>query len=210
VGGQQEAAQVLAAAVIAKDGVGLTTQQSKAVLSGLSSQGYLTISSPSNGSPTALSAATMAVVVAPSSPPSNNNNSPANQALIAVAEQFQAASHHTVLAGPVQGSGSGSVISDVVSGAARISTVDDADQPMGAIITVQALWQLLHGHAPASYGVGPGAVPSPAPSPSTSPSVSPSPGTSTRTSKAGKTSKTSSTGRTSSGGKTDLVEHARK
>jgi hypothetical protein len=199
VGGQQEAAQVLAAALIAKDGVGLSSQQSQAVLGGLGQQGYLTISSPASGSPTTLTPATMAVVVAPTSPANGNDSSPANLALIAVAEQFQAASHRTVLAGPVQGSGSGSVIDAVESGAAKISTVDNADQPVGAIMTVQALWELLNGHAPASYGVGPGAVPSPAPTPSASPTISPSPPPSKGTSKG-----------TSSGGKSDSARHLGK
>lgn len=88
---------------MAKNGVGLTSEQSQAVLSAFGQQGYLTISTPGNSSPSTLSPATMAVVVAPATPPSSNDSSPANLALIAVAEQFQAASHRTVLVGSLAG-----------------------------------------------------------------------------------------------------------
>ena len=179
-GGQQEAAEVIAAAVVAKNGVGLTSEQSQAVLSAFGQQGYLTISAPGNSSPSTLSPATMAVVVAPATPASGNDSSPANLALIAVAEQFQAASHRTVLVGSLAGSGPGSVINAVVSGAGKVSTVDNADQPTGEITTVQALYYLMAGHAPANYGVGPGVVPSPAPTPSPSPTATSTPTTATK------------------------------
>lgn len=198
-GGQQEAAEVIAAAVVTKDGLGLTSAQSQAVLSGFGQQGYLTISTPGNSSPSTLPPATMAVVVPPATPPTSNDSSPANQALIAVAEQFQAASHRAVLAGSLAGSGPGSAIDAVVSGGAKVSTVDNADQPIGEILTVQALWELMAGHAPASYGVAPGAVPSPAPTPSLSPTSPPSPTSTTRRS-----------GQKSSSRKTDPVPHPRK
>ncbi|HEX3493340.1 MAG TPA: copper transporter [Streptosporangiaceae bacterium] len=179
-GGQQEAAEVIAADVVAKNGVGLTSEQSQAVLSGFGQQGYLTINTPGNSSPSTLSPATMAVVVAPATPPSSNDSSPANLALIAVAEQFQAASHRTVLVGSLTGSGPGSVINAVVSGAGKVSTVDNADQPSGEITTVQALVELMAGRAPANYGVGPGVVPSPAPTPSPSPTSTSTPTTTTK------------------------------
>jgi hypothetical protein len=203
VGGQQEAAQVIAAAVTAKNGVGLTSAQSQAVLSAFGQQGYLTISTPANSSPKSLPTATMAIVVAPATPPTSSDSSPANLALITVAEQFQAASHGTVLAGSLAGSGPGSAIDAVVSGAGKVSTVDNADQTSGEIITVQTLYDLLTGHAPASYGVGPGAAPSPAPTPSSSPTGSSSPTTTTKTS-GGKTS-----GGKASSSKND-PHHARK
>ncbi len=200
VGGQQEAAQVIAAAAVDKNGVGLTSAQSQAVLSAFGQQGYLTISTPTNSSPSTLPAATMAVVVASATPPTTNDSSPANQALIAVAEQFQAASHRTVLAGSLTGSGPGSAVDAVVSGAGKVSTIDNADQPSGEIMTVQALYELLTGHAPASYGVGPGTAPSPAPAPSSSPTASSSPTTTTKhsTTKNSKQSKNSKRPKSSS------------
>lgn len=207
-GGQQEAAEVIAAAVIAKNGVGLTSEQSQAVLSAFGQQGYLTISSPGSSSPSTLPPATMAVVVAPATPSSSNDSSPANLALIAVAEQFQAASHRTVLAGSLTGSGPGSVIDAVVSGAGKVSTVDNADQPSGEIITVWALDELMSGHAPASYGVGPGAVPSPAPTPSSSPTTSSTPTTTTKHSGKKPSNGKSSSGKSSKG--TSDPHHARK
>jgi Copper transport outer membrane protein, MctB len=170
VSGQADAAQVIAAAIVTKNGSGLTGAQSQAVLGGFGQSGYLQISSASNGNATTLAQATMAVVVAPSTPPTGTGSSPANLALIAVAQQLKAASAGTVLVGSQAGSGPGSAI-DEVSGTGKVSTVDYADQAVGQIITAQALWELLTGHSPTSYGVNPGAVPSPAPTPSVSPTT---------------------------------------
>jgi hypothetical protein len=175
VAGQEQAAKVIAAAVVSKDGVGLPAPQDQAVLGGFSQGGYLQIShEPSSSSGPTLTSATLAIVVAPASPPAASSSSPANLALIAVAEQLKAASSGTVLVGSQQGSGSGSAI-NAVAGQGKVSTVDNADKPVGEIMTVQALWELLKGRSPTSYGVGPGTAPSPAPTPS----VSPSPTTST-------------------------------
>jgi hypothetical protein len=174
--GQEQAAQVIAAAVVSNaDGVGLSAAQSQAVLGGFGQSGYLTISTASNSNATSLPSATMAIVVAPSSPPTSNDSSPANLALIQVAEKFQAATRRTVLVGSLAGSGPGSAIDAVVSGSGKVSTVDNADLPSGQIMTVQTLWELLRGKAPASYGVGTGTAPSPAPTPSQSPTSSVSP-----------------------------------
>jgi hypothetical protein len=174
VGAQAEAAEVLATALISNtvDG-GLSSEQIAAILGGFAQSGYLQVSA-ANGGSAALPPATAAVVIAPATPPSASASSPANLALIAVAQQLETASHATVLASSLAGAGAGSVISQA-SGSGSITTVDNADQPLGQIITVQALWELLAGHAPSSYGVGPDAVPSPAPTPSASSSSSPSP-----------------------------------
>jgi hypothetical protein len=174
VGGQEEAAQVIAAAIVTRgsETLGLPATEGQQVLSGFSQSGYLQISPQGSGNATTLATATMAIVVAPSSPPSSNDASPANLALIAVAEQLRSASSGTVLAGSQTGSGPGSAI-DQISGTGKVTTVDNADQTVGQIITVQALAEQLTGHAPSSYGVGPGAVPSPAPTPSVSPTVTP-------------------------------------
>jgi hypothetical protein len=166
--GQEEAAQVLAAAVTSPDGVGLGPAQSQAVLGGFGQSGYLTVSAASNRAATSLPSATMAIVVAPGTPPTTNDSSPANLALIQVAEKFQSETRHTVLVGSLAGSGPGSVIAAAVSGSGKISTLDNADQATGQIMTVWALWELLRGKPPTNYGVGPGTVPSPAPTPSAS------------------------------------------
>ena len=170
VAGQEAAAQVIAAAIAAKSGpAALSAAQSQAILSGFASAGYLQVSGPA-GTATSLPPAGLAIVVAPAAPPSATDASPANLSLLAVAEQLQAASHGTVLAGSLAGSGPGSAI-DEATGAGKVSTVDEADAATGQIMTVQALSNLLSGHPPASYGVHPGAAPSPAPTPSVSPTA---------------------------------------
>jgi hypothetical protein len=110
------------------------------------------------------------MVVAPAAPASASDVSPANLALLGVAEQLQAASHGTVLAGSAAGSGPGSAI-DEATGGGKVSTVDEADLATGQIMAVQALSFLLSGRPPASYGVHPGTAPSPAPTPSVTPTV---------------------------------------
>jgi hypothetical protein len=168
VSGQTAAAQVIAAALVTKVAPGLPSTQSQQILGGFGQSGYLQISDPANGNATTLAPASLAIVVAPASVPTGSDSSPANQALIALAEQLEMVSNGTVLAGSLSGSGAGSAI-DEVSGAGKVSTVDSADMAVGQIMTVQALWERLAGRSPTSYGVGPGAVPSPAPTPSVSP-----------------------------------------
>jgi hypothetical protein len=169
--GQAAAAQVIAAALVTKVPPGLSSTLSHQVLGGFSQSGYLQITSPAKGTAATLAPATLAVVVPPSSPPSGSGASADNDALVDVASQLAHAGDGTVLAGTFAGSGAGSAIA-AVSASDKVSTVDYADQPIGQIITVQALSELAAGHSPTSYGVGPGAVPSPAPSPT--PSVTPS------------------------------------
>jgi Copper transport outer membrane protein, MctB len=168
--GQAAAAQVIAAALVTKEPPGPGSTESQQVLGGFGQSGYLEISNAANGDATTLAPATLAIVVPPSSPPSGSGASAANQSLVALAEQFSAASDGAVLAGTLAGSGAGSAIS-AVAGSGKVSTVDYADQPVGQIITVQALSELAAGRSPSSYGVGPGAVPSPAPTPSVSPTT---------------------------------------
>jgi hypothetical protein len=168
VAGQEAAAQLIAAAIATKSDPGvLSSAQGKAILSGFAAGGYLQVSGPgaTGGSATSLPPAGLAIVVAPAAPPSGTDVTSANPALLAVAEQLQAASHGTVLAGSLAGSGPGSAI-DQATGAGKVSTVDEADTPSGQIMTVQALSLLLAGHAPNSYGVHPDTAPSPAPTPS--------------------------------------------
>jgi hypothetical protein len=168
--GQAATAQVIAAALVTTEPPGLSSPQSQQILGGFGQSGYLQISNPANGDAATLAPATLAIVVPPSSPPTGSNAGAANQALIDVAEQLLSASDGAVLAGTLSGSGAGSAI-NAAAGSGKVSTVDYADQPVGQIITVWALWELAAGRSPTSYGVGPGAVPSPAPTPSVTPTT---------------------------------------
>lgn len=174
--GQQAAAQVLAAAIMAKAGPPtVTSAQRQGIVNGFGQLGFLQVSGPNGG--TALAGqANLAVVVIPGSPPGNVNSTD-NLALVSLTQDLQQASDGALLAGSIAGSGPGSAIQAVTSGAAgaAVTTVDNADTVIGQIVVVQALSQLLRPHAtPANYGVGPGAVPSPAPSTSPTPAASPS------------------------------------
>jgi len=167
IGGQQEAAQVLAAALVNK-GTDLPADQVKTILSEFTQQGFLQLS-PAGGSVPPRQA-TLAVVIIPASPPPADAD-PANLALISVAEQLSLSGRGVVLAGPLAGSGPGSAIDELASGSTgtQLSSVDNADKVTGQILVAQALSYLLAGHKPAAYGVGTGAVPSPAPIPSATP-----------------------------------------
>lgn len=181
VAGQQEAAEVIAPALVSADGTDLPANETSAILSGFAQQGYLQVNSTSSGSTAstgsaALAQATLAVVVIPASPPSSGS-APANQALLALAEQLKLQSHGVVMAGALSGSGAGSAIDELVNGSTgvKVSSVDDADTEAGQIQVAQALSYLLAGHKPAAYGVYAGAVPSPAPTPSATPSPTSTP-----------------------------------
>jgi hypothetical protein len=179
--GQQAAAKVIAAALMDKYGLPtLTTQQANGILTGFGDQGFLQVRNAS-GSATFSGQATLAVVVTPATTPANASSlSPENLGLIYLTHYLQQAGKGAVLAGSLQGSGTGSAIDAVTSGGAGVAltTVDYADSVTGQIIVVQALRKLLDPHtAPTSYGVGPGTVPSPAP---TSPSPTPTPSKTTK------------------------------
>ena len=165
--GQLEAAQVLAAALVTKDGPDLPAVEADPIITDFTRQGFLQMS-PDTGS--APEQATLAVVVIPASPPATDAD-PANLALISVAEQLSLSSHGVVLAGSLNGSGPGSAIDELVNGntGAQLSSVNNADKEIGQILVAQALSSLLAGHKPAAYGVG-AAVPTPAPTPSPTPS----------------------------------------
>lgn len=171
--GQQAAAQVIAAALVAGKSSGWTAAQSHSILAGFGARGYLQVSNAGAAGGTTLTApATLAVVVIPSTPPASDSD-PANLALIAVAQQLQAASYGAVVAGSLSGSGPGSAIDQISSASIPLTTVDSADVEIGQITVVQALSDLLAGKKPASYGDGPGVFPSPAPSPSPTASADP-------------------------------------
>jgi Copper transport outer membrane protein, MctB len=165
VAGQQQAAQVIAAAIVTQAAPGVATAEGTDILQGFANQGYLQVN-PANGA-TALAPATLAVVIIPASPPADGDSDPANLALISLTQQLQRASHGAVLAGSFPGSGPGSAIDELTSGntGAQLSSVDNANTEAGQIMVAWALTELLTGHKPAAYGAVPGVAPSPAPSP---------------------------------------------
>ena len=185
---QQQAAQVLASALVsqgsgagsgnAKGGSGngsqngsgngsVSAQTAQTILSSYSAGQFITVSGqPSSG-------ATLAVIVAPDSVPQGGTSDPANQAVVALAQEFGTSSQATVVAGPTAASGPGSAISAVrSSGAANdASTVDNADSVVGQIVVAQALEQQMNGKKPGSFGTqsnANSAGPSPAPTASAS------------------------------------------
>jgi hypothetical protein len=172
IAGQQEAAQVLAAALVTK-GTDLTGEEVNTILTGFTRQGFLQLS-PAAGS-TAPPQATLAVVIIPGSPPATDAD-PANLALISVAEQLGLSGHGgVVVAGSLNGSGPGSAIDELVSTGAQLSSVNNADKEDGQILVAQALSSLLAGHKPGAYGVGTSAVPTPVPAPSATSSAAAAP-----------------------------------
>ena len=195
---QQQAAQVLASALVSSGpasssssgssssapaasgsggsggsggSAGSGSQAAQTILSSYSAGQFITVSGqPAQG-------ATLAVIVTPATVPSGGNSDPSNQAIVSLAQEFGSGSAATVVAGPSSASGQGSAISAVrSSGAANdASTVDNAEQVSGQIVAVQALEQQMNGHKPGNYGIQSDANsvgPSPAPTPSVSPSVS--------------------------------------
>jgi hypothetical protein len=196
---QQQAAQVLAAAMVSKasnsgsgndkpgsnksgNGNGNSGNNNSGNGNGngsISSQDAQTIVSSFSagqfisvtGHPT--SGATLAVIVTPATAPQDGNSDPVNQAVVALAQEFGQASQATVVTGPSAGSGTGSAISAVrSSGAANnASTVDNADSVVGQIVAVQALEQQMNGHKPGSFGTQSNAN-SAGPSPAPTPSAS--------------------------------------
>lgn len=166
VGAQQAAAKVLAASLLAPHGGGLSPADSHAILTGLSTNGYVT------ASPNAIPPADLAVLITPGGPPVQLGS----QVLVATAVALRnaSASYGTVMVGAVQSIGTPSVIS-AENIARQVSTVDFADTQIGQITTVWALRQLLDGKPPAQYGIQPGTVPTPAPTPSVTPTLTPTP-----------------------------------
>lgn len=177
ISGQQAAAQVIAAAIVDSGGqAALTSQQRQAILAGFGAGGFLQVNGP-GGAPVLAGPATLAVLVIPATPALPvNASSPVNLAIVEFGHQLDRASDGALLAGSLPGSGTGSAIDAVTSGAAgvAITTVDNASTSTGQIMVVEALRLMLDPHpTPAAYGVSSNTVPSPAPS--TAPSVSPSP-----------------------------------
>ena len=174
IAGQQAAAQVIAAAIVNKDGLPTLTQaQSQQILTAFGNSGFLQIKG-AGGAASLAGQATMAVVVVPGTVPPAATSWPFNLALVSLANDLQEAGTGVVLAGNLKGSGPHSAISAVNSGAAgvKMTTIDNADTAPGQVIVAQALRELLLPNAtPKAYGVRPARVPSPAPSPSPSASA---------------------------------------
>jgi hypothetical protein len=186
---QQQAAQLIATAVLnttADEAGGLTAAQAQLLLQAYVQGGYLTATG------TVTNRATLAVLVTPAAAPADGANDPANQVLLAVAQEFAGASAATLAAGSIPGSSaSGSAIS-VLRGSSvssQVSSVDNADTTLGQISSVWALANQLAGGKPNSYGIsGASAVspPVPLPVPSETPTASATP-SSTATGKGKKT-----------------------
>jgi hypothetical protein len=176
-GYQQNAAQLIAGAILnqAADQAGLSTAQGQLVLQAYAQGGYLSES----GAP--WNRATLAVIVAPGSVPPDGANDPANQVLLAVAQEFAPMSAATLVAGSVAGTTpAGSAIS-VLRGssvAGKVSSVDNADTTLGQISAMWAFAAQLAGGKPGSYGVLGASAVSPAvplPVPSGTPSATSTP-----------------------------------
>jgi Copper transport outer membrane protein, MctB len=185
IAAQQQAAQVIAAALVTQsvstqvtgtlDSSGLSATEANQILTGFAHQGFLQVSPPSGT--TTLQPATLAVVVIPSSPPQAGDTDLANLALISVAYQLRALSRGVVVAGPLSGSGAGSAIDELINGntGVEVSSVDNADTELGQVMVAQACSSLLAGQKPAAYGVGTNVVPTPGPDPTATPAATKSP-----------------------------------
>jgi hypothetical protein len=185
---EQQAAQLIGGALLAKTAAqpGAAPTDAQTLLSAYAQGGYLTVS-PS-GAPSGT--AQLAVLVTPQSAPADGPNDPANQVLLAVAQEFASMSSATVVAGDTTESAqSGSAMSVLRSSSVsgQVSSVDDADLTLGQITVVQALASQLAGQKPNSYGISGASAVSPVPVPTptaTATSTATTPTTSTR--KAGK------------------------
>jgi hypothetical protein len=169
---QAQASELIANMVMTADGpgnpaAGLKDNATAAVINGLQSAGFLT----TTGNP--WDRATLAVVILPATPASTNDTDPASQALVTLAQQLKRFGQGTVVAGAIGGSGPGSAIDLMRTGGQtpHLSSVDNADTPVGQIVVAQALFDLMHGKS-GNYGVTANSgAPSPAPSPSPTPSA---------------------------------------
>jgi Copper transport outer membrane protein, MctB len=119
--------------------------------------------------------ATLAVVISPATPQTTDDTNPQSQALVTLAQQLNLVGLGTVVAGTIAGSGAGSAIDVMRAGgrAGHLTSVDDADYPIGQIVVAQALSDRLHGKS-GSYGVtSTASAAGPSPPPSPAPTVSP-------------------------------------
>ena len=185
-GYQQNAAQLIAAAILQKTAPattgggngaaggnqsGLSDADAQTLLQAYAQASFITL----NGSPT--NRATLAVIVAPGSVPSSGASDPTNRVLVAIAHEFASASAVTVIAGPTAVSGQpGSAISMVRSSSVsgQVSTIDNADTTQGQITVMQAIATQLAGGKPSSYGISGANAVSPVPAPTPTATATPS------------------------------------
>jgi hypothetical protein len=176
-GNQQQAAQLIAAAVLDKTAGatgGLTSGQAQQVLQSYAHDGFLTVSG------TVTDRATLAVLVTPDNASTLGSADPVNEVLLAVTGELAAGSAAAIVAGSAAGSAaSGSAIQVLrgSSASSAVSTVDNADTTLGQIASVWALSDQLGGGKPGSYGISGASAVSPVPSsvPSTTPTASSTP-----------------------------------
>jgi len=185
---QAQASELLAHVIMTQDGPGQPAPGEKDPVSvqtvqALAGSGFVTRS----GQP--WDRATLAVVIIPATPPSIDDSNAASQQLVTLAQQLNLAGLGTVVAGTVSGSGPGSAIDVMRAGgrAGHLTSVDDADYPIGQIVVAQSLADRLHGRS-GSYGVtatasAPGPSPPPSPSPTASPTAATQGSASTRASR---------------------------
>ncbi|HTW02806.1 MAG TPA: copper transporter [Streptosporangiaceae bacterium] len=171
IAGQQEAAQVLAPALITKDTADLPASETSPILDGFAQQNFVQFTPSSSA--VAPPQATLAVVVIPQNPPASDAN-PENLALLSLAQELALSGRGVVVAGSQNGSGAGSAIDELTNGntGIKVSSVDDADSPGGQIIVAQALSNAMSGQTPKPYGVDSQLAPNPAPTASPTPSPS--------------------------------------
>jgi hypothetical protein len=156
--GQQDAAAVIAATIVSKDGVGLPSSTDQEILSQFAGPGFLQFKHTVTAG-----SATLAVLLTPA----GMQPQPVSQGLAAFAAELKAASLGTVLAGALSPVAATNAVT-LAAGAGTVSTVDNADTESGEITVAQVLRNLLNGKPVAAYGAGPGSAPSPAPTPSAS------------------------------------------
>jgi hypothetical protein len=194
---QAQASELLAHVIMTQDGPGQPAPGERDPLSvqavqALAGGGFLSKS----GQP--WDRATLAVVIIPATPASTDDTNPESQSLVTLAQQLNLAGQGTVVAGTITGSGQGSAIDVMRAGgrAGHLTSVDDADYPIGQIVVAQSLAERQHGRS-GSYGVtSTASAAGPSPPPSPAPTVSPTTATQgTASGKAGQRAAAGSAGR---------------
>jgi hypothetical protein len=171
---QAQASELLAHLIMTKDRPGQPASGEQDPVSvqsiqALAGAGFLTKS----GQP--WNRATLAVVITPATPQSTDDTNPESQALVTLAQQLNLAGLGTVVAGTVAGSGPGSAIDVMRAGgrAGHLTSVDNADYPIGQIVVAQSLAEMQLGRS-GSYGVtATASAAGPSPPPGPAPTVSP-------------------------------------
>ena len=171
---QAQASELLAHLIMTQDKAGqpLPGEQdpiSVQAVQALAGAGFLTKS----GQP--WNRATLAVVIIPATPQTTDDTNAESQALVTLAQQLNLAGLGTVVAGTIAGSGAGSAIDVMRAGgrAGHLTSVDNADYPIGQIVVAQSLADMLRGKS-GSYGVtNTASAAGPSPPPSPAPTVSP-------------------------------------